>query len=165
MAANAKFGTVLLTAWLEASAAHAHLRANLPEVRASLERYGPAAAVKRLADAKQWDAVLDGIGRGEVGWIAIAPLLAKGADGGLAEGLTIALAEGLPRAPGAVLHVLDPQDGPMLGASSVCSAPFIEPKPGFIETYRPKAMAAVRSIHAAGLQAARNACLAALKKA
>jgi hypothetical protein len=164
MAANAKFGTLLLAACLAAASAQAQLRADLPQVRASLERDGPAATVKRLTDAKQWNAVLDGIGRGEAGWIAIAPLLAKGTDAGTAEGLGIALAEALPRAPGAVLHVLDRGDGPVLGASRVCSAPFLEPKPGVVEAYRPKAIAAVTSIRAPSLRAARDACLSALKK-
>jgi len=164
MTANAKLGTIVLAAWLAASAAHAQLRANLPEVRASIEREGPAATVKRLTGAGQWDVILDGMANGEPAWIAIAPILAQGADGGAGEGLGVALARALPRAPAAVLHVLDPNDGPVLGASRVCSAPFIEPKPGFVEAYKPKAVAAVQAVRSPRLHWAREACLAALKK-
>jgi hypothetical protein len=173
MAANANFGRAARTRLLAASAiafvvlspspllAQAHL--TLPQVRASLEREGPAATVKRLTQARQWDAVLDSMGQGRAAWIAIAPLLAKGADAGAAEGLGIALAAGLPRAPAAVLDVLDPSDGPVLGVSRVCHAPFIEPKPGAVARYKPRALAAVRAVHVARLSSARDACLRALQ--
>jgi len=155
---------MVVAAALAASAAHAQVRPNLPEVRASIEREGPAATVKRLTQARQWDVILDGMARGEPAWIALAPLLAQGTDSGPGEGLGIALARALPRDPAAVLHVLDPKDGPVLGASRVCSAPFIEPQPGFVEAYRPQAIAAVEAVRGARLRSARDACLAMLRK-
>ncbi len=163
MTANAKFWIAIagVLAVLPVSAS-AGVRAKLPDVRARLEREGPEATGRRLSTANQWDSVLDGMARGEAGWIAIAPLLAKGADGANAEGLGIALAEALPKNAGAVLAALDPSNGPILGASRVCSAPFIEPKPGRIERYKPKALAAVRAVRASGLRPARQACLEAL---
>ncbi|THD62944.1 hypothetical protein [Phenylobacterium sp.] len=153
-----------MAAALAASMAHAQVRPNLPEVRASIEREGAAATVNRLNRAGQWDVILDGMANGEPAWIAIAPLLAEGTDAGPSEGLGIALAQALPRAPAAVLHVLDPKDGPVLGASRVCSIPFVEPKPGVVEAYKPKAIAAVQAVRSPRLRWAREACLAALKK-
>jgi hypothetical protein len=180
MAANAKFrrsrpswpiaATALAFAVLSAgapglgSAAHAQLRLNLPEVRASLESRGAGQTVRRLQAAGQWDVVLDGIGNGEVAWIAIVPRLAQGTDAGLSETLGVALAKALPRAPAAVLDALDPKDGPVLGPSRVCGAPFVEPTPEFLAAYRPRALAAVEGVREPRLRNIRDACLAALRK-
>jgi hypothetical protein len=180
MAANAKFRrsqpsspiakAALALAVLSAgplgpgSAAHAQVRVNLPEVRASLESRGPRETVGRLQAASQWDVVLDGIGKGEVAWIALVPRLAQGTDAGLSETLGVALAKALPRAPAAVLNALDPGDGPLLGPSRVCGAPFVEPTPDFLAAYRPRALAAVEGVRDPRLRSIRDACLAALRK-
>jgi hypothetical protein len=164
MAANANLALTLAAATLLAAPAYAAGPANLPQVRASLEREGARATVRRLAASGDWKAVVDGMGRGEAGWIAIAPLLAKDADGAFSEGLGIALARALPKQPAAVLNVLDHHDGHVIGASRVCSAPFIEPKADFIAAYRKQALAAVSAVHVAGLDAARDACLVVLRK-
>ncbi len=137
---------------------------NLPEVRASLESRGAGETVARLHAAGQWDVVLDGIANGEVAWIAIVPRLAQGTDAGLSETLGVALARALPRAPAAVLHALDPKDGPVLGPSRVCGAPFVEPTPEFLAAYRPRALAAVEGVRDAHLRNIRDACLAVLRK-
>jgi len=146
------------------SAAHAQVRVNLPEVRASLESLGPGQTVRRLQAAGQWDVVLAGIAKGEVAWIAIVPSLALGTDAGLSESLGISLAQALPDAPAAVLNALDPKDGPVLGPSRVCGAPFIEPTPEFLAAYRSRALAAVEGVRDPRLHRAREACLAALRK-
>ena len=168
MAANAKLAVAMVGAALLMALAWAPARAagpaNLPQVRASIEREGSQATVRRLMASGEWKAILEGIERGEPGWIAIAPLLAKDADGAFAEGLGVALAKALPVSPAAVLNVLDPSDGHVIGASRVCSAPFVEPKPGFVAGYRKDALAAVGAVQVAGLAAARDACLVALRK-
>jgi len=168
MAANANLVSatvaVALVAFPVGPPARGQTPTNLPEVRASIEREGAAATVRRLMASGEWKAVLAGMRGGEPGWINIAPLLAKDADGAFAEGLGVALATALPKRPGAVLNVLDPADGHVLGASRVCSAPFIEPKPGFVAAYRDQAMKAVGAVHGASLRVRREACLAALKK-
>jgi hypothetical protein len=144
------------------SAAHAQLRVNLPEVRASVEGRGAAETVRRLQAAGQWDVVLDGIANGEVAWIALVPRLAQGTDAG--QSLGVALATALPRAPAAVLHALDPNDGPALGPSRVCGAPFAKPTPDFLAAYRPRALAAVQGVRDPRLRNVRDACLAVLRK-
>jgi hypothetical protein len=168
MAANANLAAAVLVAALltaqGAAAAQTAGPSNLPQVRASLEREGSQATVRRLMATGEWKAVLDGMGRAEPGWIAIAPLLSTYADGAFAEGFGISLARALPKRPAAVLNVLDRSDGHVIGASRVCSAPFIEPKPGFVAAYRKQAVAAVSAVHVASLEAARDACLAALQK-
>ena len=136
---------------------------NLPEVRASVESRGAGETVRRLQAAGQWDVVLDGISNGEVAWIALVPRLAQGTDAG--PSLGVALAKALPRAPAAVLHALDPGDGPALGPSRVCGAPFAEPTPAFLDAYRPRALAAVESVRDPRLRNVREACLAVLRKA
>ncbi|HEV7384347.1 MAG TPA: hypothetical protein VGN89_05665 [Phenylobacterium sp.] len=178
MAANAKFRrswpsspiakAALALAVLSAgplgpgSAARAQVRVNLPEVRASVESRGSGETVRRLQAAGQWDVVLDGIANGEVAWIALVPRLAQGTDAG--QSLGVALAKALPRAPAAVLHALDAKDGPALGPSRVCGAPFAEPTPEFLAAYRPRALAAVQSVRDARLRNIRDACLAVLRK-
>jgi hypothetical protein len=178
MAANAKFRrsrpsrpitkATLALAVLSAgplglgSAAHAQVRATLPEVRASVESRGAGETVRRLQAAGQWDVVLDGIANGELAWIAIVPSLAQGTDAG--QSLGVALAKALPAAPAAVLQALDHRDGPALGPSRVCGAPFAEPTPEFLAAYRPRALAAVEGVHDPHLRSVRDACLAALRK-
>jgi hypothetical protein len=180
MAANAKFRrsrpsapiakAALALAVLSAgplglgSAALAQVPMNLPQVRASVESRGAGETVRRLQAAGQWDVVLDGISNGEAAWIALVPRLAQGADAEPSETLGVALAKALPRAPAAVLHALDPRDGPVLGPSRVCGAPFAEPTPEFLAAYRPRALAAVESVRDPRLRSSRDACLAVLRK-
>ena len=166
MAANANLAAGLVTAAILAAAGPGRAAGppGLSQVRASLQREGSHATVRRLMASGTWRAVLDAIGRGDAGWVAIAPSLARDADGAFAEGLGVALAEALPKSPAAVLNVLDPGDGQVIGASRVCSAPFIEPKPGVLAAYRKRAVAAVRAVRVARLSAARRACLARLGK-
>ena len=89
MAANANLVSatvaVALVAFPVGPPARGQTPTNLPEVRASIEREGAAATVRRLMASGEWKAVLAGMRGGEPGWINIAPLLAKDADGAAAK--------------------------------------------------------------------------------
>ena len=137
---------------------------SLEEVRGLLATKGPRETVRALHDHGRFQYVLNRIGSGDTAWIRLAPRLAQGADGADAEGLGVALAEALPKQPRAVLASLDMKGGVVLGPQRVCSTPFIEPKPGRVERYKPAAMHAVMSVHTPALRSASDACLAALRK-
>lgn len=136
----------------------------LEEVSKALADKGPRETVHALSATGRFQYVLNRIGGGDSAWIRLAPRLAEGADGADAEGLGIALAEALPKIPRAVLASLDAKNGVVLGPSRVCSAPFIEPKPGVVERYKPRAIRAVMSVRTPALQPVAAACLAALRK-
>ena len=134
-------------------------------VAASVARRGPAETLAALDRAGQLDGVLDRVGSGQRAWVALVPRLAAGADGAAAESLGIALADALPRAPGAVLAVLDPADGPLIGAGRMCGVPFIERPTSALRAYRQRALRAAAAVRDPALAAVREACLAALRRA
>lgn len=137
---------------------------SVSSVQAQLVKDGPLATVRALDADGRWDAILDRIGVGDPRWIALAPGLAPGADAGTAEGLGIALATGLPRAPAAVLAVLSPQGPGSLAPDRVCSAPFIEDTAAHQHSYKAQALAAVATVTAPGLATMASACKAQLLK-
>jgi hypothetical protein len=84
---------------------------------------GPRPAVQALVTGGDWPRVMAAIRSGASDWIALAPELARGADGARAPELTAALAAALPRAPSEVLAVADLRGSPVLGVQAICSAP------------------------------------------
>lgn len=128
-----------------------------------LDIVGAKSTVNTLDRTGRFDKVLDRIAAGQSVWIQLAPRLAKGTDAGHSTGLTVALAQALPRNPQAVLAVLD--DGPVIGADAVCSAPFIEPAPDEVSAYLGSAIAAVKGVRMSARFASKTACLAALEQA
>jgi len=135
---------------------------NAGEIRAEIDRSGAQAVVQRLIDDSEWDIVQNAIMRGDGAWVALAPALAPGTDGGVSEGLGIGLAYALPRNPEAVLRVLDLTDSTSLGPRHICSAPFIEPSPAFLAQYRSVTRKALASVRDGDLAPAKSACLRAL---
>ncbi len=135
-------------------------------VEASIRRRGAAETIAMLWEKgkspSQWDWVMDRMGDGNGGWIALAPKLAPGSDAGSAEDLGISLAFALPKNPRAVLAVLDPEDDMLLGANRVCGIPFIEDTVKDIPAYRRGAIRAVEAVAVPELRTAKAACLAAL---
>ena len=131
-------------------------------ITAQLDRTGPAATVTALRAKHKWDRVLQHIGTGKPAWLALAPRLAAGTDASASLGLTIALADALPRNPAGVLQIARGASGP-LALSQVCSAPYVEPHAGDLASYRRNAKHAVSGINVPGLRTARSACLTALK--
>jgi hypothetical protein len=133
---------------------------------AEINRNGATATVRRLwgtADASAWNAVADHIMRGEAAWIALVPKLAAGADAATAEDLGIDLAYALPKNPLAVLRAIDPADGFVIGASRVCSVPFIEPSARFQRRYKARAIAAVSRVKDPKLSKVQRDCLSVLR--
>ena len=129
---------------------------------AELGREGPAATVKSLRAKHKWEQVLDHIGTGKPAWLALAPRLAAGTDASTSLGLTIALADALPRNPTAVLELVRDATGP-LALNQVCSAPYIKPSQADLASYRRTAKHAVDAVTTPDLRSARSACLKALK--
>lgn len=148
--------------------AHPARAAGMPgpdTVAASVTKRGAAATLAELDRSGRLDGVLDRIASGQRSWVALVPKLAAGADEAAAEGLGIALADALPRAPGTVLAVLDPADGHLIGAGRVCGVPFIERSPSTLQAYRRRTLRAVAGVRDPALAAVRDACLAALGRA
>jgi hypothetical protein len=166
-----KFAHVILLAALTAMASSSAAKQPLTAqaVLAMINRSGAKATVDELWRTKRWDSVVDHVAAGQPAWIALATRLAPGTDAGTAEELSIVMAEALPKQPAEVLAAIDLNDGPILGASSVCGAPFIEDtpqsSPAFLRRYLVRAPAAVASVHDERLESAKRACLAALRDA
>ena len=150
---------------LAVGAAQAALPLTPGRIAASIRQRGPEATIAALAKADQWDQVADRIGSGDGRWIALAPQLAPGSDAGSAEDLGISLAYALPKNPRAVLAVLDPANGHVIGADRVCSIPFIEDTVRDRPAYRRRALRAVGGVTDPALGRARAACVAELKEA
>ncbi len=106
-----------------------------------------------------WDIVTDQIWRGRVAYIKLAPKLSEGADAGPAEDLGISLAHALPLAPNAVLRVIDPKDGLVIGVSRVCGVPFLEGTAIDWPEYIRQAKSAVGKVTMPELQGVKAACL------
>jgi hypothetical protein len=128
-----------------------------------IQSRGARAVVEELDRAGRMDAVLSGIASGKAAWIRVAPAMAKGTDAGDSTGLSVALAQALPRNPRAVLQVLD--NGPITGAGVVCGVPFIEPTPREVAAYLNKTIPAVKRVPGSVQFPQRGACLAALTRA
>ncbi|MEA3084930.1 MAG: hypothetical protein QOC89_2627 [Paraburkholderia sp.] len=124
---------------------------------------GARTVVEELDRAGRFDTVLSGIASGKAAWIRVAPAIANGTDAGDSTGLSVALAQALPKNPRAVLQVLD--DGPVTGAGAVCGVPFIEPPPREVAAYLNKTIPAVTRVPATAQFSQRSACLAALTRA
>ncbi|MEI6485061.1 MAG: hypothetical protein WCO11_02215 [Sphingomonadales bacterium] len=90
---------------------------------ADVARSGPKPAVQHLVDGGDWGRVMAAIRSGSADWIALAPDLARGADGPRSSELTVALAAALPVAPSDVLAIVDLRRSPVLGVQAVCGAP------------------------------------------
>ncbi|MGH8779287.1 hypothetical protein [Paraburkholderia sp.] len=124
---------------------------------------GAKATVSAMSES-EWDSVLTHVDSGNAAWVALVPKLAEGTDAGSSEDLGIGLAYALPKNARAVLSAIDPNDGPVLGVSRVCSAPFIEDTVKDIPAYIRHAKAALAKVHTPALQDVKKACLAELSK-
>lgn len=145
-----------------ASVCHAAPPPGPAAIAAQVRHDGAKATVAALNRSQQWDAVMARMQDGTSAWLALAPLLAAGTDAGPSEELGISLAYALPRNAEAVLAVLDPGDGPVLGVGRVCGLPFVEETTARLAAYRRRAIRAVRRVADPRLASARAACLARL---
>lgn len=165
-----RFGTSLAGIALVLTSANA-FATPAPSSRAILAeimRIGAKATVEELSKGgrrTQFDSVLDRIGSGDPAWIALAPKLATGTDGEASEGLGIALAEALPKNPGAVLRTIDPGNPLILGPARVCGMPFIEPSRGFLRRYRTRALKALAQMRDPAVEQMKVTCISILRGA
>lgn len=126
--------------------------------------HGAKAVIDDLWKAGGWDQVEKGIAAGIPAWIRLAPRLSDGTDAGTSEGLGQSLIVALPKAPAAVLAVLDVNSrfGPR-SPKTVCSASFYEGDPTNIPQYRARAIGALSRVGDPALASAKRACLAHLE--
>ena len=142
------------------------LRAATPEpgqIEREISAEGPRAVVSRLWRSGDYDGVLRKLATGDQRWVTLAPALAQGADAAAAEGLSVALAEALPRNAEGVLKVLN-SSRRALSPARVCGVPFIEGTKINIGSYLAEATTAVSAVTSDRLQGAKAACLAALRQ-
>ena len=153
--------TLVLAGILTAIPAISAAKTGPTEIGARIDKDGAAATVSGLTAKHKWHRVLAHIGTGKPDWLALAPRLAAGTDASQSLGLTIALADALPRNAAGVLALAATAKGP-LAIDRVCTAPYIEPIASDLAYYRTRARRAVEGLSAPPLQAAKRACLAAL---
>ncbi|GAB6967292.1 hypothetical protein JCM25156A_13290 [Komagataeibacter kakiaceti JCM 25156] len=117
---------------------------------------GAQATVRTLDEQKAWPRLRRAVAAGWDGWIELVPDLITHADDATASRLRTALRLALPRNPRAVLAVIDPGNGALLGAGAVCTSHGMSTRWGRDSL---RAVSAVHDIHVAH-QA--TDCLAAL---
>ena len=134
------------------------------EVRAMIQRDGAAATVRTLNQGSEngptrYNAVEEGISRGDQAWLDLVPLLRPATDGETATGMMISLSEALPKNPAGVLRLISAD----LTAQDVCTDERVEPSPEQAKAYRQAAIPAVEGVTDPALQQAKTACLASLR--
>lgn len=127
-----------------------------------IDHRGAKAVANSMTDG-QWENFLGEVSSGKPEWIAVVPRLAPGTDAGNSESLGIGLAFALPKNPGAVLSAIDPKDGPVLGVTRVCSAPFIEGTIDDIPGYIHRAALALDGVTNPALAQIKARCLRTLQ--
>ncbi|GAN86053.1 hypothetical protein Gain_0012_116 [Komagataeibacter intermedius TF2] len=82
---------------------------------------GAEATVRTLDTHRAWPRLRRAVAAGWDGWIELVPDLIAHTDDATTRQLRTALRQALPRNPHAVLSVLDPGNGPLLGAGALCT--------------------------------------------
>lgn len=135
------------------------------EVRTMVERDGAAATVRTLSEGgseaapNRFAAVESGIASGDQAWLDIVPLIRPGTDGETGEGLSMSLAEALPRNAAGVLRASGTPDD----VTSVCDPLAFEEMTPERRTYVQSAITAVEAVSDPALQQAKASCLATLR--
>jgi hypothetical protein len=131
------------------------------ELKDDIKKRGAKAVVSDLFRSGAWEnVVLKEIESGSAPWIDLAPALSAGTDAATSEGLGESLIYALPKAPEAVLAVIDLSSRPGPRApDTVCSASFYEGDPTDPRKYRIAALQAVNRVSNPALKAAKSACL------
>lgn len=111
------------------------------------------------------DVVMRRIRAGAVDWILLAPVLSEGTDAATSEELGEALVYALPKAPRAVLSVIDPASKIIpRSVDTVCSASFYEGDPIDPARYRIAARQALQKVIEPSFRALKERCLAQLDR-
>lgn len=87
---------------------------------ARIAENGAHASVAQLDRQQTWPHVIRAISSGWDGWIALVPDLIANTDKTHVTALQGALRRAMVRNPHAVLQVLDPGNGPLLGGGTIC---------------------------------------------
>jgi len=126
-----------------------------------IDKRGAKAVVDDLFRSGAWEAVVIAqIQAGSSPWINLAPLLSEGTDASTSEELGESLIYALPKAPEAVLSVLDLSRASIPRApDTVCSAAFFEGDPTDPRGYKRAAIEAVSHVNTPALASAKRACL------
>ena len=134
-------------------------------IRHDIQARGSKTVVDETFKSGTWETVLiKRIAAGSAPWIKLAPVLAEGTDAATSEELGDALVHALPKAPGAVLSVLDLSVRFIPRApETVCSASFYEGDPTNPRLYKAAALRAVGGVTDPALASAKQACLADLR--
>ncbi len=157
---------VLLAALVCSGRVTAAVPPSAADVSRALDHGDARAVVMQYEREDRFDALLDRIAIGDEGLIALAPRLAQGTDAANSEGLRIALAKALTRAPARVLdatiRAARGSEGQVVDTpidlQKVCSVPFIEPTAQFLSDYRLAAQRALSTVRDARLKDAAATC-------
>ncbi|MCE2565293.1 hypothetical protein [Komagataeibacter sp. FNDCF1] len=117
---------------------------------------GAEATVRTLDAQKSWPQFRRAVAAGWAGWVSLVPDLIAHVDDPTATRLRIALRQALPRNPHAVLSVIDPGNGPLLGAGALCTPH------GMSTRWRASSIHAISAVHDIHLAHQSTDCLAAL---
>ncbi|WP_244182227.1 hypothetical protein [Gluconacetobacter entanii] len=117
---------------------------------------GARESVAQLNRQQAWPHVIRAVSAGWDGWIELVPDLIASTDSAHASALQAALRRGLAHNPHAVLQVLDPGNGPVLGGGRICA------DAGMTRRWRASAIAGVRKVHDIHLNHQVEDCLTAL---
>ncbi|MGY6768459.1 hypothetical protein [Komagataeibacter xylinus] len=121
-----------------------------------LHEDGADATIKALDEHKAWPQLRRAVAAGWSGWIELVPELITHTDDQTTARLRTALRLALPRNPRAVLAVVDPGNGPLLGAGALCTPH------GMTAHWRTTTIRAVSEVHDIHLAHQAADCQAAL---
>ncbi|WP_228391352.1 hypothetical protein [Komagataeibacter medellinensis] len=117
---------------------------------------GPETTVHALDTSKSWPQLRRAVAAGWDGWVTLVPELIAHVDDPTARSLRTALRQALPRNPHAVLSVVDPGNGPLLGAGALCTPH------GMSTRWRTSSIRAISMVHDIHLTHQVTDCTAAL---
>lgn len=135
------------------------------EVRTMIERDGANATVRALNEGGSETApnrlaiAMQGIASGDQAWLDVVRLLRPGTDGETGEGLSMSLAEALPKNATGVLRTIAGGED----AQSICEGQLSVNTPEAARAARQGAIPAVEAVNDPALQQAKTACLAVLR--
>jgi hypothetical protein len=133
-------------------------------VERRIATHGAKTVVDELSYKGRWARIEARIAHASRVWLRLVPALAEGTDAGASEGLGQSLVEALPKAPAAVLAVVDPTGRSRPRSPGVvCGANFYEGDSTDVPHYRARAIAAVSRVRDPRLTAVRDLCLVQLR--
>ncbi|MCJ8354385.1 hypothetical protein [Novacetimonas hansenii] len=117
---------------------------------------GARESVRQLERQQAWPHVIRAVSAGWGGWIALVPDLIANTDSAHVSALQAALRRGLAHNPRAVMQILDPGNGTLLGGGRICV------DTGMTRRWRTGVITGLRAMHDIHLNHQVSDCLAAL---